>query len=114
MTVIAFDTKRHRAEGKIIMYGKEIGETFEAGEEVIVVCEVRPLGTIPQEDAEQLDDNEKIPCTVRTPPLSLSLLLHRLPPFFELVLGHGGSSVRWGERSPSRKIKIVHCRRQWG
>ena len=65
MTVIAFDTARHREAGQIIMYGKEVGETFQPGEEVIVVCEVRPAGSLPADGPEPLSDDEKIPCTVR-------------------------------------------------
>eukprot|EP00038_Savillea_parva_P007288 m.169067 g.169067 ORF g.169067 m.169067 type:complete len:508 (+) comp13048_c0_seq1:75-1598(+) len=66
MTVIAFDTARHREAGQIIMYGKEVGETFQPGEEVIVVCEVRPAGSLPADGPEPLSDDEKIPCTVIT------------------------------------------------
>ena len=64
--VIAFDTKRHRAEGKIIMYGKKIGETFLPGENIIVVAEVRLAGAMPEQDEEPIDDNDKIPCTIIT------------------------------------------------
>jgi len=68
MTVIAFDTMRHRAAGSIIMYGKEVGETFEPGEEVIVVSEIREAGALGDEirHAAPKTDDEKIPVTVIT------------------------------------------------